>query len=56
MDDLRIFTNTRAIQTEHPLYDNFGEALSKEDARKFLHLNPNQPLILFLDLLENTRD
>lgn len=51
MDDLRKFTNTKAIQTEHPLYDNFGEALTKEAARKFLKIDSNKKVILFFGFI-----
>jgi hypothetical protein len=38
MNDLRSITNKPALQVVHPLYDNFGEALPKEIARKHLNI------------------
>ena len=38
MHDLRTFTNKPAKQVVHPLYDNFGEALSKVEARAHLQI------------------
>ena len=38
-NDLRQFTKTKpAVVVPHPLYDHFGEKVSKTDARKKLHL------------------
>lgn len=51
MDDLRKFTNTKAKQTEHPLYDNFGEALTKKDARKYLNIETDKNVILFFGFI-----
>jgi hypothetical protein len=56
MQDLRQFTQKPATQVVHPLYDNFGEALLKQDARQYLSLPQNEKIILFLDLFENTKD
>ncbi len=50
-NDLRTFTQTKAIQTVHPLYDNFGDALTKKDARIHLGLPINQPIILFFGFI-----
>jgi glycosyltransferase involved in cell wall biosynthesis len=49
--DLRTFTNTKAIQTAHPLYDNFGEALSKTEARHYLSLPEKADIILFFGFI-----
>lgn len=35
----------------HPLYDNFGEPLSKADARKLLEIPPNENIILFFGFI-----
>ena len=35
----------------HPLYDNFGDPLSKSDARKQLDLPPNENIILFFGFI-----
>ena len=35
----------------HPLYDNYGEAIPKADARKELEINRNEKLILFFGFI-----
>jgi glycosyltransferase involved in cell wall biosynthesis len=51
MNDLKTVTNKPAQQVVHPLYDNFGEALSKKEARNYLGLEENGKLILFFGVI-----
>jgi glycosyltransferase involved in cell wall biosynthesis len=58
MDDLRRFEKTKpAKRVIHPLYDNFGEIISKEAARKFLKdtlqlsVGPDDKIILFFGFI-----
>ncbi|WP_205509800.1 glycosyltransferase [Longitalea arenae] len=52
MNDLRQFEkNKPAQQVLHPLYDNFGEPVSKEDARKKLGLPVDEKIILFFGFI-----
>jgi glycosyltransferase involved in cell wall biosynthesis len=52
MADLRIFQKTKPAQlVSHPLYDNFGEIISKPEARKHLGLPENEPIILFFGFI-----
>ena len=51
LDDLRLFTNKPAQKIVHPLYDNFGEQISKAEARKYLGLNVNDKIILFFGFI-----
>lgn len=51
MEDLKTFTNKPAQQIVHPLYDNFGEALSKQEARKHLNLEEDGKIILFFGFI-----
>lgn len=51
MKDLRQFTNKPAKQVVHPLYDNFGNALSKTAARTHLQLPANERIILFFGFI-----
>jgi glycosyltransferase involved in cell wall biosynthesis len=37
----------------HPLFDNFGEIISKEQAKKNLQLDPNYKYILFFGLIRD---
>ncbi|MFO7868712.1 MAG: glycosyltransferase [Bacteroidales bacterium] len=41
----------KIIETPHPLYDNFGTTISKQEACKTLHLNPDKKYILFFGLV-----
>ncbi|MBS1755208.1 MAG: glycosyltransferase [Ferruginibacter sp.] len=52
MNDLRSFTTTKkAILLPHPLYDNFGDKISKEEARKNLGLKSDDAIILFFGFI-----
>ena len=51
MADLRAITSKPAQQVVHPLYDNFGEALPKAEARKHLGLNGQDKIILFFGFI-----
>jgi glycosyltransferase involved in cell wall biosynthesis len=51
MDDLRLFKTGKPAQiVSHPLYDNFGPIISRDDARKKLGLDPG-PIILFFGFI-----
>jgi glycosyltransferase involved in cell wall biosynthesis len=50
--DLRKFAPTKpALTVRHPLYDSFGEKISKEAARKQLGLPVNEKIILFFGFI-----
>jgi glycosyltransferase involved in cell wall biosynthesis len=52
MSDLRRFQKSKpARQVLHPLYDNFGEAVQKEEARKKLGLPSEGRIILFFGFI-----
>ena len=52
MSDLRLFTTTKkALLVPHPLYDNFGEKISKELARKKLGIANEELVILFFGFI-----
>lgn len=53
MKDLKAITDKPALQVVHPLYDNFGEALSKSEARKKLGIETGQKVILFFGFIRN---
>jgi glycosyltransferase involved in cell wall biosynthesis len=50
-EDLRTFTQKPSINIVHPIYDNFGDIVSKEEARKYLHLPVNEKIILFFGFI-----
>lgn len=52
MNDLRSFTKTKkATLLPHPLYDNFGEKISKEMARKELGISNEESIVLFFGFI-----
>ncbi len=53
LKDLRTFTQKPAQQIIHPLYDNFGEAIPKQKAKKYLSINANENIILFFGFIRN---
>ena len=52
MNDLRLFVKTKPAKlVAHPLYDNFGEIISKEKAREHLKINKADKIILFFGFI-----
>lgn len=52
MSDLRLFEKDKPAQlVSHPLYDNFGAILSKQDARHHLGLPVAEKIILFFGFI-----
>jgi glycosyltransferase involved in cell wall biosynthesis len=52
MKDLRSFEHSKpARQVLHPLYDNFGDPVSREEARSHLQLSANERLVLFFGFI-----
>ncbi len=49
--DLRSFTSKKALLVPHPLYDNFGEKISKAEARKKLGIGNEALVILFFGFI-----
>jgi glycosyltransferase involved in cell wall biosynthesis len=49
--DLRLFTSKKALLVPHPLYDNFGEKISKEEARGQLKIKNEELIILFFGFI-----
>jgi glycosyltransferase involved in cell wall biosynthesis len=49
--DLKTFTQKPSINIVHPIYDNFGDMVSKEEARKHLGLTVNEKIILFFGFI-----
>ena len=43
----------RVSLTVHPLYDNFGEAVKKEEARQFLDLPQDKTILLFFGFIRD---
>jgi glycosyltransferase involved in cell wall biosynthesis len=54
LSDLRLFEKTKPAKLVlHPLYDNFGEIISKTEARKHLELSENENIILFFGFIRH---
>lgn len=52
MADLKKFDDAKpAVQVRHPLYDNFGENISKEAAREKLHIPAGEKVMLFFGFI-----
>jgi glycosyltransferase involved in cell wall biosynthesis len=52
LQDLRKFESRKPARlVHHPLYDNFGQPISKQEARKQLGLNTDQKIILFFGFI-----
>lgn len=51
LKDLQQFTNKPARCVVHPLYDNFGDIISKESARNFLKIPQSDKIILFFGFI-----
>ena len=52
LTDLRTFTQTKpAVLQPHPLYDVFGNAVSKQDARAHLSINQDSFVFLFFGFI-----
>ena len=52
LSDLRKFNSTKpAILVQHPLYDNFGSILSKQEARQHLGIALHEKIILFFGFI-----
>ncbi|MFL5810568.1 MAG: glycosyltransferase [Flavisolibacter sp.] len=50
--DLRKFESKKPARVvQHPLYDNFGDGVSKQEARKKLGLDTDQKMILFFGFI-----
>ena len=52
MNDLRSFQKTKPAKlVHHPLYDAFGDGVSKTGARQHLGLNENEKIVLFFGFI-----
>jgi len=52
LSDLRLFTSSKPAKfIPHPLYDNFGEKISKAAAREHLKIDQQEKIILFFGFI-----
>ncbi|MCH5597670.1 glycosyltransferase [Niabella ginsengisoli] len=52
LSDLRTFTTSKpATLVQHPLYDNFGSIISKEEARQYLGISKTDKIVLFFGFI-----
>ena len=53
-DDIRsLGVSAPILETGHPVYTHFGEAVEKEEARRVLGLPPEVPVLLFFGFIRN---
>lgn len=50
-NDIEQFTSTKKILSPHPLFDNFGEAIPRDEALKKIGADPNNQYVLFFGLI-----
>lgn len=54
MKDLKTFDNRKPVQLVlHPLYDNFGDKITKAEARKNIRIDLNERIILFFGFIRH---
>lgn len=54
LQDLRLFEKKKpAVLVQHPLYDTFGEKITKNEARKHLQLPIDEKIILFFGFIRH---
>lgn len=53
LEQVKLFTNKPTLQVVHPLYDNFGEPVSKTTAREKLHIAAEDKIILFFGFIRH---
>ncbi|MEO6330548.1 MAG: glycosyltransferase family 4 protein [Ginsengibacter sp.] len=52
LEDLKLFVKNKPSQyVPHPLFDNFGEKISKQEARDKLKINKEESIILFFGFI-----
>ncbi|MEO7306585.1 MAG: glycosyltransferase [Ferruginibacter sp.] len=51
LGDLRLFTTKKSLLVPHPLYDNFGDKISKAAARKELGIRNEELIVLFFGFI-----
>ena len=51
--DVSTFSTKPVLVSPHPIFAHFGNAISKEDARKDLGINVNEKIILFFGFIRN---
>lgn len=54
LNDIAHFSNTQnKVYSPHPMYETYGTAVSMEEARKKLGINPEDKLVLFFGLIRH---
>lgn len=54
LDDLRSFTESKPMMyVPHPLYDNFGDKIDRQEARQHLGLKEDDKIILFFGFIRH---
>jgi len=53
LQEIELFTNKPKVFSPHPLYDNFGDIISKKEAKAKLKLAPEFNYLLFFGFIRN---
>ena len=53
LKEVKTFTDKPAFYSPHPIYDSYQEAVSKEEACKYLNLDSNKKYILFFGFIRD---
>ncbi len=53
LNDLATFTNKPALFCPHPIYDNYGKAFTKEEAKQLLKLDADTHYLLFFGFIRD---
>jgi glycosyltransferase involved in cell wall biosynthesis len=51
--DVKKFSNKPSILSPHPIFEHFGNAIPKQEARKIIGLNNNDKIILFFGFIRH---
>lgn len=51
LNDLRFFSNKPALYTPHPLYDNYGDTIPRDEALQKIGLDPAHRYLLFFGFI-----
>jgi len=53
LNDLATFSSKPALFCAHPIYDNYGEAFAKDEAKRLLGLDPDTSYMLFFGFIRD---
>jgi glycosyltransferase involved in cell wall biosynthesis len=51
LEDVKLFSNKPMVLSAHPIFNHFGEPISKEKARQIIGINKEEKIILFFGFI-----